>query len=235
MKFVLIGGKENKEIQDNLIEKRIIESLDCKPRILFCPLATIEKEKAIFKFKKLLHDIDYDLDVLDLNNLDKFDELINTADIFYVGGGNCNHLVDVFKKNKLDIKLKNHLNDNIIYIGSSAGAMLVSVISMGDRDMYSDNFHNYNYKMVECLGILNISICPHFQNEDLIIYNDEVIKLDIDSFGIEEGSALVIDNDKFYVLKDQNKNMIYYYPNDSKKMIPLKAGVIYEKTSGFRS
>jgi len=106
---------------------------------------------------------------------------------------------------------------------------------MGDRDMYSDNFHNYNYKMVECLGILNISICPHFQNEDLIIYNDEVIKLDIDSFGIEEGSALVIDNDKFYVLKDQNKNMIYYYPNDSKKMIPLKAGVIYEKTSGFRS
>ena len=236
MKFVLIGGKVNKEILDNKIEKEVIESLGKEiPKILFCPLAAIDTAKSIKRFKEMMKGINCEINIFDNHNINDLDNLLKSNDIFYVGGGNANHLVEVFKDNKLDIILRNHLNDNIIYMGSSAGAMLVTLESFGDRDIYQDNFHIYNYKMVDCLDILHISICPHFQNEDLIIYNDEVKKLDVPAFGIEEGGALVIDNDKYYILKDNSKNMVYYYPKDSKLMTPLIRGEVYEENSGFRS
>ncbi len=236
MKFVLIGGKVNKDILDNNIEKEVIESIGKKiPKILFCPLAAIDTDKSIKRFKELIKDIVCEINIFDYHNINDLDNLLNSNDIFYVGGGNANHLVEVFKNYNLDKILINHLDDDITYIGSSAGAMLVTLKSLGDRDIYQDNFHIYNYKMVDCLDILHISICPHFQNEDLIIYNDEVKKLDVPSFGIEEGGALVIDNDKYYILKDNNKNMVYYYPQNTKLMTPLIRGEVYEKNSGFRS
>ncbi|MCR4897873.1 MAG: peptidase E, partial [Acholeplasmatales bacterium] len=64
--------------------------------------------------------------------------------------------INIFKNNNLDKILLKYINSNKIYAGSSAGAMLYTKISMGDKDMYSDNFHNYGYKMVECLNIINI-------------------------------------------------------------------------------
>ena len=236
MRFVLIGGKVNKEILDDKIERDIIDIIGVDmPKILFCPLAAINTLKSIKRFKEMMKNIKCEIDILDYNNIDKFDELLSNVDIFYVGGGNANHLVEVFKDNNLDKILINHLNDNITYVGSSAGAMLLTCRSFGDRDMYQDNFHNYNYKMVDCLDILHLSICPHFQNDDLIIYNDEVKKMNLACFGIEEGAALVIEDNRFYILKDNNKNMVYYYPKKDKKMIPLLKGIMYEEDSCFRS
>ena len=124
--------------------------------------------------------------------------------------------------------------------------MLYTRASMGDRYVYYDNFHNYNYKMVDCLNILNITICPHYQNEDLILYNDEVKKYDCDSFGIEEDTMLVITNNitddnnfsynRFYVIKEEGCLGIYQFDKSlGYQMIPLYEGVVYEADSSFRS
>lgn len=232
MIFVLIGGK-NKDSNLNIIEKKsFLLSNKAKPKILYIPQAATNIDKSINKFLELVKDINLDITCLNDSNLDSFEKLVNDADIIYVGGGVSDNLVKFFIDKGFDDILKKYLNSNKIYVGSSAGAMLISKIAMGDKDMYLDNFHNYNYKMVKCLGILNISICPHYQNEDLIIYNDEVKKFHLDSFGIEEDTALVIDNDKFYVIKDKPKASLYYFKN-GEEMIPLYEGNIYQKAGGF--
>ncbi len=236
-KFALIGGKVNSDSVKNKIENYLVNLTNKEyPSVLFCPYASKNHLKAINKFHNLMNGIKAKIIDLTFDNMSCFDELLSKCDILYIGGGCCDDLVKIFKDNNLDKILINHINDNIIYAGSSAGAMLYTNISMGDKDMFFDNFHNYNYKMVECLGLLNISICPHYQNEDLIIYNDEVKKYPFDAFGIEEDCCLIIDNNNFYIVKEDKKNSVYLFDSHMNyQMIPLYEGIMYENNSSFRS
>ncbi len=235
--FALIGGKANKEKLTNKIEQKLIELTNKeKPIILYCPYASKDIEKSNLKFKLLIGDLNADIIYLSFENIDQFEELLIKSDILYIGGGVSDDLVSIFIKYGLDKILKKHINDNKIFAGSSAGAMLFTKASMGDKYMFSDNFHNYNYKMVDCLNILNITICPHYQNEDLIFYNDVLKKYDIDAFGIEEDTCVVIDGSKFFIIKEEGKASCYYFSKDNNYiMMPLYEGKIYEKDSGFRS
>ena len=226
MIFVLIGGK-NKDSKLNIIEAKAFSlSNKEKPFVLYIPFAAKDIDKSYNKFKDLVKGLNCEIECLNFKNINNVRSLFDKADIIYVGGGVSDALVNFFKVNKLDNLLREYLATDKVYVGSSAGAMLVSIIAMGDKDMYSDNYHNYNYKMVNCLGILPISICPHYQNEDLVIYNDAIKSLDMPSFGIEEDTALVVDNNTFYVIKDDKKRSIYYY-NKNNKMMPLYENQIY--------
>ena len=232
--YCLIGGKSN-DLACNNIEKKIIElSKKDNPVILFCPYAKEDINKSISRFHELMKNISNNIIDLDFNNINDFDNLLNKADILYIAGGTCDLLVEIFKKYKLDDILRKYQNSNKIFAGDSAGAMLFSKIAMGDKYMYSNNYHNYNYKMVNCLGLLNISICPHYNNEDLIIYNDEIKKLDLDAFGIEENACLVIEDNLFYSIKEFPSVALYYFDKNKKLMKDIKENIKYE-ISGIRS
>jgi dipeptidase E len=234
--FCLIGGKINKEELSNRIENHLLElSNKSKPKVLYFPFAAKNYKKSNDRFMKLMNNLNADIYYMDLDSLNHFDKLLNEADILYIGGGVSDDLISLFKEKELDKILYKYLNTNKIYAGSSAGAMLYCKACMGDKDMYTDNFHNYNYKMVMGLGILNLSICPHYQNEDLIIYNDEIKKYDYDAFGIEEDSAVIIKDNHFYIIKEEKKMSVYYFNKNDYIMNDLKEGIIYEKDGGFRS
>ena len=236
VKFALIGGKVNKEILTCDIEKYLIDLSGKKnPTILFCPYAVKDTNKAITKFHNLCKNLDCNIIDMDYSNVELFDEYLAKSDILYIGGGMSDDLVKYFLDNNLDKILIKYLSSDKIYAGVSAGAMLYTKVSLGDKYMYYDNFHNYNYKMVNCLGILNISICPHFQNEDLICYNDIIKEYGLVSFGIEEDCCLVIDDTKYYIFKETKSNSVYYFNNNDYLMEDLREGLVYEKIGGFRS
>ena len=235
--LALIGGK-SKDSLENRIEKILFSySKKEKPTVLFCPYATINKiDSSILKFHNLVKNINCEIIDMTLDNINNFEELLIKSDILYIAGGVSDDLVSLFRKYHLDEILKKYLNSDKIFIGSSAGAMLFTNVSMGDKYMFSDNYHNYNYKMVDCLNLINISVCPHYQNEDLVIYNDEIKKYNLPSFGIEEDTCLVIDNNDIFVIKDYQNKSIYYFDNKNHyKMIPLYEGEKYEKNSMLRS
>lgn len=231
--YALIGGKVNREKVNNRIERVLLEKIGKEsPTVLYCPYAAPDIEKSILKFHKMMEGLSCNILDLTFENKDSFEELLEKSDMLYIGGGMSDDLIAYFKENKLDEILRHHTVDNKIIVGSSAGAMLLAKISMGDKYMYQDNFHNYNYKMVEGLGILNISMCPHYQNEDLIFYNDEIKKYGLLSFGIEEDCAVVIEEDTYYILKDDKRMSVYAFsPYDSYKMKPLYEGELYEDSS----
>jgi len=234
--FCLIGGKINKDIMTNKIESHLISltKKEC-PNILFFPFAATDYKKANLRFKNLMNNLSANIYYMEESDLSNFDNLLNKADILYISGGISDDLIKLFKDLKLDEILIKYINTDKIYAGISAGAMLFTKSSMGDKYMYSDNFHNYNYKMVDGLGILDLGICPHYQNEDLIFYNDVIKKYDFDAFGIEEDSALIINDNSFYIIKEEPNVALYYFKKDEFIMEDLKEGVIYEKVGGFRS
>lgn len=231
--YALIGGKVNREKVNNRIEASLLEKIGKeKPVVLYCPYAVKDIDKSITKFHKMMEGLSCTILDLTFENKDSFEELLKNSDMLYIGGGMSDDLIAYFKENKLDEILKKYLTDEKIIVGSSAGAMLLAKISMGDKYMYTDNFHNYNYKMVLGLGILNISMCPHYQNEDLIFYNDEIKKYGLLSFGIEEDCCLVIDKNTYYILKDDKRMSVYEFdPNESYRMKPLYEGELYENSS----
>ena len=228
--YALIGGKVNREVLNNKIEARLLDlTKKEEPKILFIPFAKEDEEKSAKNFIDLMKGLKCKIDILYKKDINLFESYLLNSDILYIGGGVFDDLMETFIKYNLDQILIKHQNDNKIFAGLSAGAMLFAKISMGDKYMYVDNFHTYNYKMVKGIGILNISICPHYQREDLIIYNDELRLYGYPSFGIEEDTCVLIDGDRFYCLKDDTRCSIYYFnPDKDYLMTSLYEGEIYE-------
>lgn len=235
--FALIGGKSNQEKQKNRIEEHLLKRTNKeKPCVLFCPYAAVtDMDKSIRRFHQLMEGLSCDIIDLTLKNIDCFETYFKQCDILYIGGGHCDELLAVFKEYALDKIIMKHMQSKIL-AGSSAGAMLYTYASMGDRYAYADNFHIYNYKMVDCLNFLNITICPHYQQEDLVVYNDVLRQYPCDAFGIEEDTMVVIEENQYYVIKENKNKSVYYFDRDKNYlMIPLYEGVLYEKNCSFRT
>lgn len=221
--IILIGGHEA-EIKNKKIEDYIISLYD-NPKILFFPTASKDSIKSIESFKILMRGYNVKIKnaLLLSENLNEINDDIEWADILYFGGGNTDVLVSKIKELGLDETLKNTTKT---LVGISAGAIMLSRAGMGDSYSYQDNYHTYNYKMVEGLGILDITMCPHFQKEDLIIYNDEVLKYECNSYAIENECAIDFCAGREIIIKANKKNSVYkFIKKDGYIMKPL-----YEKT-----
>ena len=215
--FCLIGGKSNTEIKNNKIEKHAFALTNKKkPNVLFCPYAADDHTKSNNKFIELTKDLDINPYCMTDKDYDRFDELMNWCDCLYIGGGFSDDLVNIFITRGYDKILSKYLNTNKVYAGISAGAMLYVKHAMGDKYAYYDNFKMQNYKMVKCIGLIDLTICPHYQNEDLSIYNDEVKNYPFSGVGIEDNTCLIIKGNDYYVVKENNHNSVYFFDKNNK-------------------
>jgi dipeptidase E len=57
---------------------------------------------------------------------EKIKNKLESVDVIDVTGGDVNWLLDWVKKSKLDIYLKDILNTGVVYVGTSAGSMLLN-------------------------------------------------------------------------------------------------------------
>ncbi|MBO5711439.1 MAG: Type 1 glutamine amidotransferase-like domain-containing protein [Acholeplasmatales bacterium] len=229
--FCLIGGKSNLEIKNNKIEQHAFMLTNkAKPKVLFCPYAVDDHAKSNNKFIELTKNLDIELYCMTDKDYDNFDELMAWCDCLYIGGGKSDDLVNVFITKGYDKTLIKYLNTDKVYAGLSAGAMLYVRYAMGDKYAYYDNFVISNYKMVKCLGLLDLTICPHYQSEGLIVYNDEVKNYPYSGIALEDDTCVIIKDDCYYVLKENNKHSVYLFDkNNNFKMIPLYENNIYNQ------
>ena len=97
VRFILIGGK-GKDSTTNHIEDEMLKMTNKKnPIVLYCPYATKDMEKSCLKFHNLMKNLECEIIDLSMDNINDFDNLLNKADILYVGGGVSDDLVEIFK------------------------------------------------------------------------------------------------------------------------------------------
>lgn len=208
--YALIGGRSIQNLTNPSLEKKILKFINKdKPNILFFPQANInDMEKSYLKFKTLMNDVFANVDVIyDLNDKN-LNEKLSWADVLYFGGGHADDLIKTVKNSQLYNLL--FLYDKLI-CGISAGAILISLSGMGDRYMYTNAYQNYNYQMVDGIGLVNVTVCPHYCHNGLWCYNDECKKYDVDGYGVEDDTAIIFKDNEIIAIKADKQKSVYKF------------------------
>lgn len=209
--LILIGGGDLKSKSTKKIDDFIIKSSNkAKPNVLFVPTASMDKDKSIENFKisyEAISNIKVLLLYSEISN-EKIDEMINWADIIYVGGGNTLRMLQKWDEKDIGKKI---FNSKKIIAGISAGAICWFDYYLGDDEAFYDNGY-CNFKIRKGLGLINGICCPHYDEDGKDIFNSIMKKYNYYGYAIENNAALVIDNNKMYSVCERKKSVYIFKP-----------------------
>lgn len=173
MKIVAIGGGEigrpGTKIETLKIDKEIITLSGKKnPKLLFIPTASndaagyVEVVERYFG-KRLGCKVDSLLLVGKKISKNSIRQKIMSADIIYVGGGNTNRMLKLWKKAGVDKILKDAGNKGTVLSGLSAGA--VCWFKEANSDSQKMISPTADYIRIRCMNFVPLFVCPHFDKE----------------------------------------------------------------------
>lgn len=209
MKIVAIGGGNNSNIDSDGFERvyehenidREIISLTgkVKPNVLFISHASnLGCERRSFNKVVNTYGKMYgcNLEMHSIRMLHDYDisyELIDNADIIYVGGGNTKRMLELWKRFGFDKLLKKAMDDGKVLSGISAGANCWFRASCSDYLQMERNDLNAPYALVDGLGFCDFILNPHANYPGRLEGIKNLLK-DSDKVGISltNNSAMVI-------------------------------------------
>ena len=203
--YILMGGRDKNFTGKSKILNSIFQFKDTND-ILYIPLANDNYLEGLKHFVDQINR-KINIRVLDINNINEFKELTLKYEIIIIPGGCYNLLYERLSKYELIDHFKSL--DNKVILGISAGAILLCEYGMGDKDVFIDNNEYYNFKMVKGLGILPYTICPHYQKNELVIFNDIYKEYPFDAFCLEDDTAILISGSDIDIIKDTLRNSVY--------------------------
>lgn len=144
-----------------------------------------------------------EIDIISLLALDieTVRERARFADVIYVVGGNTDYLMSVYQKTGFSKLLKDELLRDKVYVGSSAGSMV-----LGRRistNAYRKNFGSKAISVLisEYMSLVDFAIFPHLNSEYFTNRCPEAIEGRLDGFvytvyAISDNQAIIVDDDK---------------------------------------
>lgn len=204
---------------DNLlIHHEILKKLN-NPKILYIPAASKDSSVNVESFKNYFKlNFNNEISILYLYNniytVNYLDDLIKQFDVIYFGGGTTKILYDCLIKNDFKKIIMKYLNEKI-FVGLSAGGIVLSNSGYTDCDSYYDKFKYHNFKLTPGLGILDIIFVPHYQNLNNVVYQNTVLCL-------EEQTAVHVTDNTIRLIRSNKKYTGYIYTTDLKLLIDYK-------------
>jgi dipeptidase E len=172
-KIVALGGGDigrlGSPVETTAIDKEIIRLTGkSHPRLLFIPTASSDSESYYEAVNKYFgRELGCKTDVLYLikekTTGKEIESKIMNSDIVYVGGGNTQKMIRIWKKTGTDIILRQAYDKGIVMSGISAGA--ICWFRQGNSD--SRKYHNPNAGLIKVSGLnwINALYCPHYDEE----------------------------------------------------------------------
>lgn len=135
--------------------------------VTFIPTAS-KVEKIVFYVsaaRKALEKMGLTIDELEISTatLDEINSKIRNNDFIYVTGGNTFYLLQELKKTGTDKIIIDEVNSGKLYIGESAGAMVVSANVEYAKGMDSVK-KAPDLESLEALGLVEFYTVPHYTN-----------------------------------------------------------------------
>lgn len=182
---------------------KIVSLLDSKPeelKVAFVPTAgdPYEQTPWIDEDRKKLTDKVFSVFNLDLKSKTESDlrEDLKGVDIIFVAGGNTFYLLEKAKKSGFDKVVKDLVNKDVIYIGSSAGSVLVGP-DIEPVKIFDDP-DEAELESSEGLNLVDFVVLPHYQKEKYSKYHQKVIK----EYGEKYKLVPITDKQFIYVSDD---------------------------------
>lgn len=178
-----------------------------KKTVTFIPTASIVEEVRFYveEGKKSLQKLGLIVDVLDIStaNFDEIKEKLTKNDYIYVTGGNTFFLLQEMKKSKAGEIIKREVDLGKLYIGESAGSMILSknieyvkIMDNVEKAPYLDNF--------EGLGLLDFYTVPHYNNFPFKKITQKILQQyssNLNLQPISNNEAILVEDDKVKIVK----------------------------------
>jgi len=206
MKLILNGGGSGESVRESY---KLFGELVENKKVLYIPLAWNKGniENCIDWFKGEMKEFGVtDIEqILDLNTL-TIEKLQNVGGVF-IGGGNTFKLLKLLKESISFDNIKQVLDKNIVFMGSSAGSMIfgksIDSILKDELEIKSCNDENLvQLKDTTGFDILNgYSLLPHYKKyeEQIVNFEKRIERLLNNNFKLicipEESSLFVNDKD----------------------------------------
>lgn len=216
MKLAVIGGGDLQDPNHLHINERLIELTNKQyPKVLFIPTASRDDEGYIklflATFEKQLH---CEVQILRISTETptkyEIDEMIHSADLIYLGGGNYVHMLEQWKEHKLDEMLLFALKRGTLIAGYSAGAMCWFTSSI------RSDYEGSGYIESSGWGIVNKRFCPHYNQLNRMNAFHTFLQThqgNIEGIALEDNCALYITEGSFEIIGEPDTAWEFYMNN----------------------
>lgn len=213
-KIVAIGGGEISEEETLEIDRAIVKLTGkINPTALFIPTASGEPDGYIESFEKVYGGLGCITSILKLIGEDlsekQLREKILSADIIYVGGGDTERMLEIWKSKSVDKFLAEAYQNDIVLSGLSAGSICWFKYGHSDSATYRTG-EKQDFFQIDGLGFADGVHCPHYNEQDRQEDFDAMVSAG-DKIGIalEDNCAIEINNVQFKILKSEPEAKAY--------------------------
>jgi peptidase E len=154
------GGGFSVEPENPALDVYILKQATvAQPRVCFVPTASGDAVRYIANFYRVYRELDCRPSHLTFfERTPDLRSLILEQNVIYVGGGNTKSMLAVWKEWGFDVVLREAWEKGVVLAGISAGA--ICWFEQGITDSFADEL-----RVINCLGFLKGSCCPHFDGE----------------------------------------------------------------------
>lgn len=183
-----------------------LELLPQKPeklKVVFIPTAADpEKDKWFVKASRdELLKLKFKVGDVDLKeNPEEIKKKLEASDIIYINGGNTFYLLDWVRKSGLDKYLEKLINEGKIYIGCSAGSILVgpNIEVSGFSVEWDKNI--VSLKNLTGLNLVPFAISPHFTEKERELLARKSKNLNYPIIAISDQQAVLVQGNNWKVI-----------------------------------
>ena len=192
-KIIPIGGGLLRLGETISIDKFVIQESGKKhPKILFVPTASKDLPAYSTAFRRVYEKLGGQVKILRLLGKRKLsqislEKLTTSADIIYVGGGDYDVLLSIWKKHKIIPLIQSAYQQGTILTGLSAGCAVW-------YEYLIDSDKNKKPRLKKGLGILRGALIPHYKSDNP--FPSEIRKAKHLVTAVEDRCALIYINEK---------------------------------------
>jgi dipeptidase E len=213
------GGGQNKAFIKQIIKL----TGKVKPKICYLPTPSGDSPEAIIRWYDLVHDLSVEPSVQKVwissyNQKVSFEDVLLGMDAIVVGGGNTLNMMAIWKAQGIDVVLKKALEKGIVLAGGSAGSLCW--FENGTTDSRPKEL-----TIVECLGFLPFSHCPHYHSEEFRqpLYHKNIANgIFKAGYAMDDFSGVIFKNGKPFKVVSTGANYNSYF-------VSMKDGKVVEE------
>ncbi len=163
-----------------------------------------DKRWVLHNLKSVFDNFPAEVDIVNVLALpiEEVEERLSDKDVIFVVGGDTDYLMSVYKKTGFN-KLLPKLLETKVYVGSSAGSMVVGkrISAAAYRLIYGEDS---KWDIDHYLGLVDLSVMPHLDSPDFPNRKESLLKavgkFEGKVFGLRDDSAVVVDGEKIYTI-----------------------------------
>ncbi|MGI1805514.1 Type 1 glutamine amidotransferase-like domain-containing protein [Exiguobacterium sp. TDN 0502] len=198
MNLMLIGGGQLIAPSHQCINRHVFQLTKHAPQIVFLPTASRDESLYQQQFRDTYEALGATVSIVtlfdDVQSIATQRQLIERADILYVGGGNYPLLVQTLALKGMDGLIKQAVKHGTWYVGVSAGAIYAMEYGIRTSDDGTD------YCLDTGQGWLSGCLCPHLNQEKRATRFQECLSQMNHAIGLPDDTAYIQSDTDHYLL-----------------------------------